>query len=404
MMGCGQGTKKYDTISTTDEIPEIPLTVNPKTPEARNVIGFERARHSGAPAPIPARVRSLRSETAWFTRYRPSLAIRRPSATIRQDRSLSQAPVATPAALPRYHRRRLLPPLTDVACTPLPRLRAERNRSPHSYFARAFNRAPATLMSISAAAMVARAFANRIAAQFLNGQADVSSKNGAGKENAPPGAGRFSDDPSHEVPECRPVGNSDSPDSGPTAQNDTPSNNDSRHPPETGNRSRDRFLTYVEVLAADGDKKTDEQRRREEKASAVGKRGVEIAIMEERKRHPDRELESMPHFNPGYDIISRKGNATWYIEVKAVSGVWLRPVTLTKTEWLYASEYGDDYSVHVVEGADGDAPVVHVIQGPATVARFFGLDHGWSSVAASQAKALTLNNRDIHPGCPDSKS
>ena len=32
--------------------------------------------------------------------------------------------VATPAALPRYHLRQLLPPLTDVACTPLPRLRA----------------------------------------------------------------------------------------------------------------------------------------------------------------------------------------------------------------------------------------------------------------------------------------
>ena len=86
----------------------------------------------GTPA-LPLRfrlaVRSLRSETAWFTRYRPSLAIRRPSATVRQDRSPSQAPVATRAALPRYHLRRLLPPLTAVACTPLPRLRAERSRS-----------------------------------------------------------------------------------------------------------------------------------------------------------------------------------------------------------------------------------------------------------------------------------
>lgn len=87
-----------------------------------------RARHSGASAPIPSRVRSLRSETAWFTRYRPSLAIRRPSATIRQDRSPSQATVATPTALPRYHLRRLLPSLTAVACTSLPHLRAERSR------------------------------------------------------------------------------------------------------------------------------------------------------------------------------------------------------------------------------------------------------------------------------------
>ena len=102
-------------------------------------------RRFGASAPIPAPVLSLRSETAGFcsprcplhghphgspivhnvdsgltpsprfrapSRYRPSLAIRRPSTTIRQDRSLSQAPVATPAALPRYHLRRLLPPLT----------------------------------------------------------------------------------------------------------------------------------------------------------------------------------------------------------------------------------------------------------------------------------------------------
>jgi hypothetical protein len=55
---------------------------------------------------------SLRSETPWFPRSRPPLAIRCPSATIRQDHSLSQAPVATPASLPRSHLRRLLPPLT----------------------------------------------------------------------------------------------------------------------------------------------------------------------------------------------------------------------------------------------------------------------------------------------------
>ena len=55
---------------------------------------------------------SLRSETAWFPRSRTPLATRCPSATIRQDHSLSQAPVATSAALPRSHLRRLLPPLT----------------------------------------------------------------------------------------------------------------------------------------------------------------------------------------------------------------------------------------------------------------------------------------------------
>ena len=62
-------------------------------------------------------------------RSQPPLAIRRLSATIRQDRSPSQAPGATPAALPRSHRRRLLPPLTAAAYTPLPHLRGNRSRS-----------------------------------------------------------------------------------------------------------------------------------------------------------------------------------------------------------------------------------------------------------------------------------
>ena len=39
------------------------------------------------------------------------------------------SPVATPEALPRSHRRRLLPPLRSVAFAPLPRLRADRPRS-----------------------------------------------------------------------------------------------------------------------------------------------------------------------------------------------------------------------------------------------------------------------------------
>lgn len=50
----------------------------------------DHVHRSGAPASIPASVHSLRSETAWFPRSRPPLAIRRPSATIRQDRFRSQ--------------------------------------------------------------------------------------------------------------------------------------------------------------------------------------------------------------------------------------------------------------------------------------------------------------------------
>lgn len=101
----------------------------PQRPDAdccRNLSSF-RVRRSGAPATIPARVRSLRSETAWFRAISDLWRFVAP-ATSRQDRTLSQAPGATPAALPRSHRRRLLPLLTAVAYTPLPHLRADRAR------------------------------------------------------------------------------------------------------------------------------------------------------------------------------------------------------------------------------------------------------------------------------------
>ena len=87
------------------------------------------ARSSGTPAPVPARGRSLRSETARFTGGRPALAVCRPGATHRQDRFPSQAPVATPRGRARCHRRRLLAPLPAVASTSLPRLRVGRFRS-----------------------------------------------------------------------------------------------------------------------------------------------------------------------------------------------------------------------------------------------------------------------------------
>ena len=87
---------------------------HPATPQCRLAPEFssERSRaRSGAPASTPASVHSLRSETAWFRadgRLWRFVARARPFARIAPGRRLA---VATPAALPRSHRRRLLPPL-----------------------------------------------------------------------------------------------------------------------------------------------------------------------------------------------------------------------------------------------------------------------------------------------------
>ena len=72
---------------------------------------------------------SLRAETAWLRahgRLWRFVVRARPFARIASARGLS---VATPAALPRSRRRRLLPSLRPIAFAPLPRLRAARSRS-----------------------------------------------------------------------------------------------------------------------------------------------------------------------------------------------------------------------------------------------------------------------------------
>jgi len=88
-----------------------------------------RARHSGASAALQlASVRCGRRRlgSRAFGRLWRYIA---PRTTFRQDRALSQATGRDIGGLPRSHLRRLLPPLADVAFTPLRHLRAEHFRS-----------------------------------------------------------------------------------------------------------------------------------------------------------------------------------------------------------------------------------------------------------------------------------
>ena len=96
-------------------------------------------------------------------------------------------------------------------------------------------------------------------------------------------------------------------------------------------------------------------------------------------------VERMPHFNPGYDIVSRSKSSgeKRLIEVKGLDGEWTgRGVKLTRTQIMNAEEYGDEYWLYVVEHAlDSKIRKIHRIQNPFFKAAEFWFDYVWKDLA-----------------------
>ena len=86
-----------------------------------------------------------------------------------------------------------------------------------------------------------------------------------------------------------------------------------------------------------------------------------------------------PHNNPGYDILSQNQKEIRYIEVKSLTHNWSESgVALSKTQFEFGKEKGDEYWLYVVEGTGDGEPVLHCIQNPVELANKFHFDPSWS--------------------------
>ena len=98
-----------------------------------------------------------------------------------------------------------------------------------------------------------------------------------------------------------------------------------------------------------------------------------------------RQVERMPHLNPGFDIISRSTTSgeKRIIEVKGLDGEWTeRGVKLTRRQIINAEEYGDEFWLYVVEYAlDLKNRRIHAIQNPFFKAAEFWFDSAWRDIA-----------------------
>jgi len=87
----------------------------------------------------------------------------------------------------------------------------------------------------------------------------------------------------------------------------------------------------------------------------VDQAGIQRVVAAERdaERHP----EVMPHYNPGFDIISRDDSG-WilrHIEVKSTSGPWDdMGVGLSRTQFDFARQNRETFWLYVVEYALDD--------------------------------------------------
>ncbi len=88
--------------------------------------------------------------------------------------------------------------------------------------------------------------------------------------------------------------------------------------------------------------------------------------------------------NPGFDLYEGDSieHASRLVEVKSVKGKWVNPVTLSLEQFRVACRKRRAYWLYVVEHAsDPEKSLIHRIQDPVSLIKYFTFDPGWKAVA-----------------------
>lgn len=141
--------------------------------------------------------------------------------------------------------------------------------------------------------------------------------------------------------------------------------------------TRSRFVSYISVRTeSEGDPDPDglsDDKRKALEAAAISR------ILEE-----EPTLERTRTNNPGFDLyeVDESGTQVRWVEVKAMSrDMRSRPATMSHTQFDFARQKGEAYSLYVVEHAGTDAANIVKIRNPAGQASTYTFDHGWRAAA-----------------------
>lgn len=144
-------------------------------------------------------------------------------------------------------------------------------------------------------------------------------------------------------------------------------------------RPQRQLISYVSPGSTDGEGAGEV----DERTSDIDRAGIELVLRFEEAA--GRCPVEMPHANPGYDIESWDADGSTilrYIEVKSTADQWReRGVAMSRRQFDFATEKGEDSWLYVVERAGSSEARIHRIQNPARLANLFAYDFGWLPVA-----------------------
>lgn len=149
---------------------------------------------------------------------------------------------------------------------------------------------------------------------------------------------------------------------------------------------RSRMLSYVSRAGTRGDGDGPGAGTGENITELIDAAAMTAALNYEESR--GWEPERQPHFNPGFDIVSRStGGERRLIEVKGLENEWTeRGVKLSHVQFSMAREHPDDFWIYVVEHArDVARQQVTAISNPFGKVEEYWFDHNWRDTSEERA-------------------
>jgi len=155
---------------------------------------------------------------------------------------------------------------------------------------------------------------------------------------------------------------------------------------------RSRMLSYVSRNGTRGDGDASPAAGTEDISDLIDAAAMKAALSYEQGR--GWEPERQPHFNPGFDIISKSpSGGRRLIEVKGLDDEWTeRGIKLSHVQFSMAREHPEEFWIYIVEHArDLERQKVTAIGNPFGKVEEYWFDHNWREASEERA-----SSRDLH--------
>ena len=155
---------------------------------------------------------------------------------------------------------------------------------------------------------------------------------------------------------------------------------------------RSRMLSYVSRSGSRGNGDDGATSVSDDVSDLIDAASIKAVLGYEQSRgwEPDRQ----PHFNPGFDIVSRSPSGDRrLIEVKGLDDEWTeRGIKLSHVQFSMAREHPDEFWIYVVEHARNlERQRVTAIGNPFGKVEEYWFDHNWRQASDERA-----SSREIH--------